>query len=103
MNCFACQNETVQELGVAGIRPGSVTSDSWTCPLAAVIQLCPRCGHLQKHHDAATLEAIKEIYRTYAPHHLAQGNEQVVFPTGLPPRPRRSEEHTSELQSLRHL
>src|ERR1035441_8381963 len=56
MNCFSCQNETVQELGVAGIRPGSVTSDSWTCPLAAVIQLCPRCGHLQKHHDAATLE-----------------------------------------------
>src|ERR1017187_2544556 len=88
MNCFSCQNEAVQELGVAGIRPGSVTSDSWTCPLAAVIQLCPRCGHLQKHHDAATLEAIKEIYRTYAPHHLAQGNERVVFPAGLPPRPR---------------
>ena len=88
MNCFACQNETVQALGVAGIRPGSVTSDSWTCRLAAVIHQCPRCGHLQKHHDATTLEAINEIYRTYAPHHLAQGTEQVVFPEGLPPRPR---------------
>src|SRR2546426_6016331 len=54
------------------------SSDSWTCPLAAVIQLCPRCGHLQKHHDAPTLAAIEEIYRNYAP---------------------RSEEHTSELQS----
>ena len=88
MNCFACQNESVSELGVAGIRPGSVTSDSWTCRLAAVIYQCPRCGHLQKHHDKATLDAIDEIYRTYAPHHLARGNEQVVFPEGLPPRPR---------------
>jgi 2-polyprenyl-3-methyl-5-hydroxy-6-metoxy-1,4-benzoquinol methylase len=50
--------------------------------------MCPTCGHLQKHHDAPTLAAINEIYRNYAPHHLAQGNEQVVFPEGLPPRPR---------------
>ena len=88
MNCFACQNESVQELGIAGIRAGSVTSDSWPCQLPAVIQFCPRCGHLQKHHDAATLAAIADIYRNYAPHHLAQGNEQVVFPDGLAPRPR---------------
>lgn len=88
MNCFACQNEAVNALGVAGIRAGSVTSDSWTCKLPAVIHFCPRCGHLQKHHDSTTLDAINEIYRTYAPHHLAQGNEQVVFPEGLPPRPR---------------
>jgi SAM-dependent methyltransferase len=34
------------------------------------------------------LAAIDQIYRNYAPHHLAKGNEQVVFPEGLPPRPR---------------
>lgn len=88
MNCFACQNETALELGMAGIRAGSVTSDSWPCQLPAIIQFCPRCGHLQKHHDPATLAAIADIYRHYAPHHLAQGNEQVVFPDGLAPRPR---------------
>jgi 2-polyprenyl-3-methyl-5-hydroxy-6-metoxy-1,4-benzoquinol methylase len=88
MNCFVCQNKTVSELGVAGIRPGSVASDSWPCPLPAVVHSCPHCGHLQKHHTAVTLAAINEIYRHYTPHHLAQGNEQVVFPEGLPPRPR---------------
>jgi len=88
MICFACQHETVQELGRAGIRAGSVTSDSWPCALEAMVHFCPRCGHLQKHHNAVTLAAIEEIYRDYAPHHLAQGNEQVVFPEGLPPRPR---------------
>src|SRR2546429_520332 len=88
MNCFACQNETVLELGPAGIRAGSVKSDSWLCRLAPVIHWCSRCGHLQKHHDAATLAVINEIYREYAPHHLSQGHEQVVFPEGLPPRPR---------------
>ena len=88
MNCFACGSSPAQKLGVAGIRAGSVTSDSWPCPLAAVIQICPHCGHLQKHHDAATLAAIGDIYRNYAPHHLARGHEQVVFPEGLPPRPR---------------
>ena len=88
MNCFACQHETVQELGRAGIRAGSVTSDSWPCALEAIVHFCPRCGHLQKHYAAATLAAIDQIYRNYAPHHLAQGNEQVVFPEGLPPRPR---------------
>src|SRR5262245_1646367 len=88
MKCFACQNETVSELGTAGIRPGSVTSDSWPCHLPAIIHSCPRCGHLQKHHDPLTLAAIEKIYRDYTPHHLARGNEQVVFPEGLSPRPR---------------
>lgn len=88
MNCYACQSDAIENLGTAGLRPGSVTSDSHPCTLAPVIHICRHCGHLQKHHDPATLAAIEEIYRNYAPHHLAGGNEQVVFPAGLPPRPR---------------
>lgn len=77
------------ELGKLGQRPCSVTSDSKLCALSAIIFVCRSCDHLQKGgHSDQELESIRSVYRHYAPHHLAGGNEQLVFPENLPPRPR---------------
>lgn len=88
MKCILCSSSHVQELGPAGIRPRSVTSDSRLSRLEARLFLCSECGHLQKRHTQAELAAIQELYLSYEPHHIARGREQLVFSEGLSPRPR---------------
>ncbi|MGE0391989.1 MAG: class I SAM-dependent methyltransferase [Vicinamibacterales bacterium] len=86
--CHACGAQSVGRLGTLGLRAASVTSDSLPCDLPAVIWQCSACGHLQKAPTPDERTAIDRIYATYQAHHLSGGREQLVFPPGLPPRPR---------------
>ncbi len=86
--CHACGVASLERLGTLGLVPRSVTSDSLPCDLPAVIWRCSGCGHLQKVPTADEQASIDRIYATYQAHHLSGGREQLVFPPGLPPRPR---------------
>jgi SAM-dependent methyltransferase len=78
----------VKELGFAGRKPGSVTSEPNICSLPAKIYRCLNCGHLQKIHTKSELSAIDAIYAAYDGHNLSGGSEQLVFAENLAPRPR---------------
>ncbi len=88
MNCLLCLSGNVKELGNVGIRPVSVTSDSNLSPRYAKLYFCKDCGHIQKLYDEDTITAVSCLYDNYNPHYLSDGNEQLVFPGDLPPRPR---------------
>jgi len=87
--CNLCASDKITELGNVGLKPASITSDSKLCGLAARIYICRNCSHLQKiGHSKKELAIINSVYSHYAPHHLSSGNEQLVFPEGMPPSPR---------------
>lgn len=88
MKCNLCLSDNVAELGIAGFRGVSVTSDSKLCASAAVIFACNDCGHLQKIYSDNTLSVVDEVYKCYEAHNLSDGKEQLVFPEGSTPRPR---------------
>jgi SAM-dependent methyltransferase len=88
MRCNLCESDRVTELGRLGPKPFSVTSDSKLCEFQVKIHVCRECNHLQKFYSEADQKVVDSIYSNYAAHHLSQGNEQLVFPENLPPRPR---------------
>src|SRR5258706_10638181 len=88
MKCCLCDSTHAIRLGSVGSKPAAVTSDSALIARAAVVWRCADCGHLQKIHNAEDWRVIGEIYDHYAGHRLSGGREQLVFPSGLPPRPR---------------
>lgn len=88
MKCNLCLSENIHELGAVGFSGRSVTSDSNTCPVPARIYKCGECHHLQKHYTEEDMNVINSVYRSYDPHNLSGGSEQLVFPKDLPPRPR---------------
>ena len=88
MQCNLCGSDQITKLGTVGQKPVSVTSDSKTCTLPAVIYFCQKCRHVQKVHSPAELALIHNMYENYEGHYLSGGTEQLVFPTGQPPRPR---------------
>lgn len=87
MTCVLCGG-TVESRGIAGVRPGSVTSDSRPCPLAARISQCVRCGHFQKDPTRDERRVIDALYAEYEAHHLSGGREQLAFVAGAAPQPR---------------
>ncbi len=88
MKCCVCNSERVVRLGTVGTKPGAVTSDSALIQHPIIVWRCTECGHLQKLHSEDDWRVIGEIYNQYAGHRLSGGREQLVFPPGLPPRPR---------------
>lgn len=83
--CRGCGEEALEALGPAGLRPGSVTSDSRLHPTPAFLHRCRVCGLLQKLGTPGLQTEASAIYEAYAPHLLSDGREQVVFdPAGLP-------------------
>lgn len=88
MKCNLCQSTQLKRLGYVGHKPVSITSDSKLCGLQAIVYYCSSCQHLQKHHTLDVLNIIQKIYQHYDPHYLSFGNEQLVFPENLSPRPR---------------
>jgi SAM-dependent methyltransferase len=87
MSCVLC-GSALESRGIAGVRPGSVTSDSRPCSLAARISQCARCGHFQKDPDSGERAVIDALYAEYAAHHLSGGREQLAFVPDGAPRPR---------------
>lgn len=90
MACRLCRSAFLHDLGVIGIRPGSVTSDSKVCALSATVLYCPACGLFQKAHDEEARKVIENVYVDYAAHHLSDGSEQLVFVPGYEPLTRTS-------------
>jgi 2-polyprenyl-3-methyl-5-hydroxy-6-metoxy-1,4-benzoquinol methylase len=88
MKCNLCSSPKVDNLGNIGLKPISVTSDSYLCPLYSRIYICQECNHIQKLYKNEELSIIASLYDNYAPHHLSRGNEQLVFFDNLPPKPR---------------
>jgi len=88
MKCCVCDSANVSRLGAVGSKPGAVTSDSALIQHTVIVWRCAQCGHLQKFHGDEDWRVIGEIYQHYAGHRLSGGREQLVFPPGLPPRPR---------------
>ncbi|PYJ62813.1 MAG: hypothetical protein DME24_02620 [Verrucomicrobia bacterium] len=88
MKCCVCNSVRVVRLGKVGAKPGAVTSDSALIQHPVIVWRCADCGHLQKLHTEDDWRVIGEIYNDYAGHRLSSGREQLVFPPGLPPRPR---------------
>ena len=71
-----------------GSKDFSVFSDAQTVRQKSVIWRCSNCNHWQKLHSDADWEIISKNYAAYGGHRLSYGLEQLVFPEGLPPRPR---------------
>ena len=88
MKCCVCNSVRVARLGKVGAKPGAVTSDSALIQHPVIVWRCTDCGHLQKLHTDDDWRVIGGIYNDYAGHRLSSGREQLVFPPGLPPRPR---------------
>ncbi len=88
MKCCVCNSARVARLGAVGTKPVAVTSDSALIQHRVVVWRCTDCGHLQKLHTDDDWRVIGGIYKDYAGHRLSGGREQLVFPPGLPPRPR---------------
>lgn len=86
--CVACGAAALAPLGPVGLRPGSVLSDSRPCAIAARVEVCQACGHLQKRHDEADRRAIAALYADYRAHHLSRGSEQPAFAAGGAATPR---------------
>jgi hypothetical protein len=75
-------------MGQVGTRVGSVLSDSRPVDQTSRIYKCETCGHWQKAHTSEDWKVIGATYSDYRGHQLSGGVEQLVFPPGLPPRPR---------------
>lgn len=88
MNCLICNSKGLIQLGMPGIYPKSITSEPRICNYPSDLWYCPSCGHIQKNHTQEIVSYINKVYSEYSAHYLSDGGEQLVFPAGLPPRPR---------------
>jgi len=88
VRCHLCGFQSIRLLGCVGIREASVTSDSKLCDVFSKIYCCTNCDHLQKLYTEKELNQINNLYNTYEPHYLSQGEEQVSFHDDRSPVPR---------------
>lgn len=78
--CHLCSGELSLIQGYETL--GRVTSDCRPWPAGGALAACESCGTVQKPTDAAWLNEITEIYRTYAIYSQSGGKEQKVFTGG---------------------
>jgi 2-polyprenyl-3-methyl-5-hydroxy-6-metoxy-1,4-benzoquinol methylase len=65
-----------------------MTSEPRICDYPSDLLYCRTCGHIQKTHTVEVETYIEKIYSEYMAHYISNGEEQLTFPKGLPPRPR---------------
>jgi SAM-dependent methyltransferase len=76
--CQICGNSSLSEFPrFRELR--RVTSDSRAWGAGGRITVCRECGAVQKLIEAAWLEEIDQIYRSYVIYHQAGGQEQPIF------------------------
>lgn len=90
MECRLCGSSRTVNRGDIGIRPVMVTSDARFHRGRTEIHRCEDCGHWQKFPNAGEVADTRDLYRTYVPHHLSKGKEQVLFSQNGVSRPRTS-------------